>query len=118
MKAFSRDSDGLSRLAVTKDRRGSLRRAFEVGFTAGPALGVTITERAAGEFRPTVLMGRICEALTKAGELSFRDLKARVRGKDDNIREALAVLTDEGYIKRRNGARGAHIYELVMPFNE
>jgi hypothetical protein len=31
VKAFSRDSDGLSRLTVTKDRRGSLRRGLGAG---------------------------------------------------------------------------------------
>ena len=63
-------------------------------------------------------MGRICEALTKAGERSFRDLKARVRGKEDHIREALAVLIDEGNVKVRNGPRGAHLHELAVPFND
>jgi hypothetical protein len=115
VKPFSRDTDGLSKLTITKDRRGWLHRAYDVQFTSGVVLGIKVTEKAAGEFRPTVLMGRICDALTRAGELSFRDLKARVRGREDHIREALAVLIDEGNIKVRNGPRGAHLHELVVP---
>jgi hypothetical protein len=115
---FSKTSDGKSKLTVSKDRRGWLHRSHEVTFSAGTLLGVEIQERAAGEFRPTVLMGRICDALTKAGELTFRDLKARVRGKEDHLREALAILIDEGNVKVRNGPRGSHLHELAAPFNE
>jgi hypothetical protein len=118
VQPFSKTSDGKSRLTVTKDRRGWLHRSHEIAFTAGALLRVAIQERPAGEFRPTVLMGRICDALTKAGELSFRDLKARVHGKEDHIREALAVLIDEGNVKVRNGPRGAHLHELLVPFDD
>ena len=109
----------MARLTVPADRRGHLQRAFDVTFTPGDVLAVGIERQAAGgQWRPTVLMGRICDALTRAGELNFRDLKARVRGKDDHIREALAVLIDEGHVKVRNGPRNAKLHYLEIPFNE
>jgi 5S rRNA maturation endonuclease (ribonuclease M5) len=118
VKPFSKTEDGISKLTITKDRRGYLHRDHDVTFTSGNNLDVAITERSSGQFRPTVLMGRINDVLVaNGGEMSFRDLKDRVRGKEEHIREALAVLIDEGNIKRRNGPRGAHLHELVVPFN-
>lgn len=119
VKPFSREEDGTSKLTVTKDRRGWLDRNREVAFaTSGIILSLTFTSRESGQFRPTTLMNRVNDVLVaNGGEMTFRDLKDRVRGKEEHIREALAVLMDEGYVKRRNGPRGAHLHELVVPFN-
>ena len=115
---FSKGSSGLSKLTITKDRRGWLHRSFEVAFNAEHDLEIEITEKAEGsEFRPTVVMHRVCEALKTAGGLSFRDIKARVRGKEETIKEALAILIDEGYIDRRKGPYNANIHELKKPFD-
>ncbi len=63
-------------------------------------------------------MGRINDVLiANGGEMGFNDINSRVRGKEQHVREALAVLMDEGYVRRRNGPRGAHLHELVAPFN-
>jgi hypothetical protein len=117
---FSKGQNGLARLTVTKDRRGWLSRAHEVTFTAGAILSIGIkgVEAPAGaEFRPTYLMGKICEILTRNPDSSFRDLEARVGGRERYLRDALILLIDEGYVIRKNGPRNSHLHELVVPFN-
>jgi hypothetical protein len=117
VRPFSRTRSGVSRLTVTKDRRGWLHRQHEVTFTTGALLEVSVRDQPEGEFRPTVLMGRISDVLGQHPGLSFRDLKARVRGRDEHVREALAALTDEGNVRRVNGPRGSHLHFLEEPFD-
>lgn len=122
IRPFSKTEDGTSKLTVTKDRRGWLHRAHEVAFNASLSgtLAVAITERATdATFRPTMYMHRVSDVLVaNGGELTQNDLLARVHGNDKHIKEALAVLIDEGYIKRRPGPRNSHLHELVVPFND
>lgn len=125
---------GRSTVYVAKDRPGQLRR------NALPSNGshwyadlvldsthvdlVEVSLDAPAErsetFRPTVLMGRVSEALTRAGQpLTVRDVLDRVKGKrDQDVRSALAALVDEGHVVKENGARGAHLHRLVKPFGE
>jgi hypothetical protein len=49
VKPFSKTQNGLSKLLVTKDRRGWLHRSREVTFRGGPVLGVEITEASDGQ---------------------------------------------------------------------
>jgi len=126
---------GRSTVYVAKDRPGQLRR------NALPSAGgshwyadlvleshhvdhVEATLEAPAErvetFRPTTLMARVADAITRAGQpLTVRDVLDRVKGKrDTDVRSALAVLVDEGYVVRDTGPRGAHLHRLVKPYGE
>ncbi|MBB5785986.1 AAA family ATPase [Jiangella mangrovi] len=56
------------------------------------------TEKTTGDFRPTVLMGRVVEALNTHGPLSQRRICAAVRGNAKSIREALDFLILDGFV--------------------
>jgi hypothetical protein len=79
-----------------------------------------IAPQPVGDWRPTVLMTRVSEALAKAGRpLGVRDVLDRVQGKrDTDIRRALAALVDDGYVHVADGARGAKLHTLVKPFGD
>lgn len=109
---------GRSTIRIAKDRPGQLRRhaltssggmhwfgdmvltSHNEGFAeieiAAPV------DRADTQFRPTILMGAICEAIEKAGKpLSSTQIEAMVRGKATSIRAARAHLEIEGYISEK-----------------
>lgn len=116
---------GRSTVKIAKDRPGQLRR------NALPSSGglhwygdlvveshgeeyaeVTIeppTERAE-DFRPTVLMERITDALSQHGALSGKKLETLVRGKAASIREALVFLQVDGFISEHTP------HELLKPY--
>jgi len=119
IKAFSKTDDGLSKLIVTKDRRGWLDRHFQLSFTAGCILGITMTRTEAGsEFRPTGLMRKVSDLLTRQPGLSGRQIVDRVTGKEQYIRQALAALVDEGFILATPGPNRGIYHEIAKPFNE
>jgi len=126
---------GRSTVYVAKDRPGQLRRNAlpsaggshwyaDLVLTSHHEDHVEVSLEAPAEqpetFRPTVLMSRVSEALTRAGQpLTVRDVLDRVKGKrDQDVRSALAALVDEGHVVKENGARGAHLHRLVKPFGE
>lgn len=123
---------GRSTLRITKDRPGQLRRHALPGREGTHWLGdlvvdATVTgfvdvalmapiERPA-DFRPTVLMKRVSDALAGAPDpLNVRGVLDRVTGKADATRAALARLVDEGYVVVEKGPRGAQNHRLVKPF--
>ena len=135
----NRDSFGIgltgrSRLQIRKDRPGQLRRN---GVPAQDGLfwyadliveshdedfaEVSLTvpeERGDKPFRPTVLMGKICDLL--AGQtvgLSKNAIEGGVTGKAQNIRLALELLVNEGYVAvERRGPSSIHT--LTKPFSD
>ncbi len=68
------------------------------------------TERADG-FRPTVLMGRISDALTEHGPLAQRRLDVAVTGRAASIRAALDYLILDGYVSEKTP------HELLKPYS-
>jgi hypothetical protein len=123
---------GRSRLFVAKDRHGQVRGPMTVP-TAGarhwagdlvvdsssPELEVVLhpPSEQIGPFRPTVVMQRVSEALAGAGRpLSGRDVIDRVSGKQQVIRQALALLVDEGHVEVTDGPNRAKLHRLVRPF--
>jgi hypothetical protein len=126
---------GRSTVLVSKDRPGQVRRHGVP--TAGGSTWLadfvlighdeTFVEASldppteqADTFRPTVLMRRVSEALAGAPEpLSVRGVLDRVRSKRaEDVRSALARLVDEGFVTVQTGARGAHLHQLIRPFEE
>lgn len=118
-KPFSRNQDGYATLTVTKDRPGNYTKGDTVAELHVKNSGAEITlEPGEGHFRPTDVMGRISDQLTKAGGTfqGFNKLATLVVGKHATIQAALAVLTSEGYIRQTTGDNRAKIYTQLKPF--
>ena len=112
--AFGVGLTGRSTVRIAKDRPGQLRKhalsssgmhwmgdlvltSHQEGFAEVEISAPEETGKT--EFRPTHLMGQICEALEKAGKpLSGAQLEALVRGKATYIRQARLLLEIDGYI--------------------
>jgi len=62
------------------------------------------------DWRPTVLMGRISDALAKHGPLSQRRIRAAVTGKNDAISKALDCLILDGHVTEKSP------HELLKPY--
>lgn len=65
----------------------------------------------APEFRPTLLMGRISDALAEHGPLSGRQLEEMVTGKSATIRDALSFLKVDGYVSSTTP------HQLLKPYS-
>lgn len=123
---------GRSRLYVSQDRHGQVRGPSTVASTGGkhwagdlvldstgPALEVVLhaPDEQTGPFRPTVIMQRVSEALTAAGRpLSGREVIDRVSGKQQTVRQALALLVDEGHVAVEDGPNRSKLHRLVNPY--
>lgn len=124
---------GRSRLLVRKDRPGQLRRHgvpaadglvwysdLEVKSHHDDFAEVSLTtpedHANSGPFRPTAIMGKICDALASAPSgLSKNSVEEAVRGKATTIRYALELLISDGYVvAERNGS--AWVHKLLKPF--
>ena len=115
---------GRSTIRIAKDRPGQLRRhalpssggswwfGDLVLDASGALLEVSIeppTERSE-DFRPTVLMCRIAEALAHHGPLAGRRIDAAVTGKATSIRSALDYLILDGFVSEKTP------HELLKPY--
>ena len=70
-----------------------------------------------GPFLPTVVMGRVSDALAVAGRpLSGRDVEDRVNGKAATVRQALAALVDAGHVEVAPGPHNSKQHRLVRPY--
>ena len=131
---FGIGTTGRSTLLIAKDRPGQLRRNalptsggmhwygdlvltshheqfVEAGITPPASFGE--------DFRPTVLMRKVSDALVKAGRpLSGREITDRVSGKQQTVRQATALLVDEGFVSVERGPSNSQLHRLVRPFEE
>jgi hypothetical protein len=124
---------GRSGIYIAKDRPGHLRRHSlpstesrkwfgDLVVASHDASFVEVEVQPPGEradvFRPTALMLKVSEAMERAGQpLNKGDIEARVTGKSEGIRAAIACLVDEGYIEL--SPRGnARMHTLVRAFTE
>lgn len=134
-KAFGIGMTGRSTLLLAKDRPGALRQQAkpsagglywyaDLVMHSRDATFVEIelaapSDAPAQPFRPTVLMTKVSAAMGKAGQpLPKAGIEERVRGKAQDIRQALAALVDEGFVTVDRGERGAQMHRLVRPFVE
>jgi hypothetical protein len=121
---------GRSRLYVSKDRHGQVRPATVptsgnkqwlgdlVVDSTGAFVDVVLhppTEHS-DEFRPTVLMERIAQVLERTGPLSKTQLVERVKGRNVEIKRALAHLVDDGFVTVEKAERGAELHALSKPY--
>lgn len=117
-QSFGVGITGRSTIKIAKDRPGQLRRHALTSSGGLHWFGDLVmtshgehfaeveisppTSTESTEFRPTHLMGAICEAIEKAGKpLSGKQIEALVKGKATTIRTARALLEVEGYITDR-----------------
>lgn len=130
LEPFGKGQTGRLRLTVDKDRPGQVREvAKEAKFLGTVELisdPVTHSVRMifhapdmdAGNFRPTVLMQKVTDALGLMPEgASKRTIEGAVAGKAETIRVAIQCLQDEGFIELVPGDRRQLLLKLVKPFN-
>lgn len=134
VQPFGRGLTGRSRIVLNKDRHGQLgphwvaiaghRRwigdlVVESRDSGAVFARIAAPAEQAGGFRPTVVMGKVSDALVKAGRpLSLREIQDRVSGKQQVVRQAVAALVDDGNLSIDTGPRGAHLHRLMRPFDE
>lgn len=126
-KPFGVGLTGRSTISLAKDRPGQLRVNGLVSsgglYWYGDLVLISHAEGFAevsieppverdGDFRPTVLMGRIVAALTEHGALSQRRLLAVVKGNRSTAIEALVFLQLDGYVSDKTP------HELLKPYLE
>lgn len=125
---------GRSTLLVAKDRPGQLRRhALPSGEGMAWLADLVVQSHAAefaevsltppisdgGQFRPTVLMGRVADVLRRSAEpMTKQDIESRVKGKATDIRTALAALVDDGFVAVTVGRYNARLHSLIKPYGE
>jgi hypothetical protein len=108
----SRTQTGRIKLVLAKDRHGHVpgRTGSEIALvTVDPSDGGSRVEVRVdppdgtdpeGKFRPTALMERVSIEVEGEPGLSLKQLRARVRGKDQYVSDAIEVLLAEGWIRR------------------
>lgn len=126
IKAPSRTDAGMVKIKVEKDRHGHVRNHAQAGVIAlahitpadnGESVSVTLelpdagtTE--SGDFRPTVLMGRVARYVEDAPGASRNDVIRDVPGKRAYLDEALRHLIADGYIERRKEGQAFRHYPI------
>jgi len=131
IEPFARGKVGRARITVSKDREGAVREQAN-GHTIGELVidstGATLScliEAPAhasrnddGTFRPTILMERCSRFLETNPGSSGKQVEAGVSGKQTAKRDALRILTIEGFVTTEPGPRGAVLYTSVNPYRE
>jgi len=130
-EAFAIGKSGSSILCVGKDRPGAVRgkahklkdgrdviaRFVVTAGTEEPSFHLAPydhVERHA--WSPTVLMGRVSQALSASSEpLTYTQLKVRVGGKATYVRQAVDQLIELGHVAVERGGT-SHLHRLVRPY--
>jgi hypothetical protein len=130
---FGRGMTGRLRLTVDKDRPGRVRAVSGGAKYAGEAvltsLDDTVTVRIdapdlrpaeeRGPWRPTHYMEKVSAFLADFPDgVPKATVETGVEGRSEVVRKALALLVEEGYVKRSAGPRGALIHTLDRPYVE
>jgi hypothetical protein len=128
-----RGKTGRSRVFVAKDRHGHLgphvvmsaggKRWFADLVVDGsgrtPFLDIALFPPSAqeGEFKPTILMGRVAEKLTVARDpLTGTEIEDRVGGRAVLVRKAVAQLIDDGFVEVTRGPHNSKLHRLVKAY--
>lgn len=128
----SRADAGLVKITIQKDRHGHVRSHAQGGVIAlahiipsdgGARVSVLLdppdsSTNAEGEFRPTVLMGRVARYIEEDPGAGVNAIRRGVEGKRARDKDlALRLLITEGYIERRQEGQRQRHYS-VQPFDE
>jgi hypothetical protein len=124
---FGINLTGRSAILISKDRPGQLRRHAHRRKDGLAYFGDLVLtshdesysefeirppEEHSGEFRPTILMQKVSDALEKHGPMSQRQIIATVGGKRDYVINALAILQRDLYVSDKTP------YTLLQPYTE
>ena len=118
-------------LRIEKDRLGRLRAACTGKYigtfvmdSTRPEYGVvTSIEQDSpvnreGVFRPTGLMESVSRFVEENDQASFNDICQAVTGKEKNIRAAIKVLTNEGFMTTLTGPRNSRLHHAISLYRE
>lgn len=118
-------------LRIEKDRTGELRKTSGGGYAGTFTLDSTSAQVTTwsigredspitpdGKFRPTHLMERISRFVEDNDQCTFTEIKAAVKGTDDNLRAAIHTLVEEGYLSRLDGPRRAKYHHSIAIYRE
>lgn len=119
---FGRGVAGRVRIREGKDRPGYLRRlgvnrwVGEMVIESLPGGGVDLAiepaDAAPGDFRPTVLMERVSQAVEREPGLSITGLRTAVTGNSAYVDKARGLLVDEGFIEARRDGQATRFYPV------
>jgi hypothetical protein len=126
---ISRGSTGIYKIRTHKDRGGFLQRGHlaDMHLSSDPTTHLITCQlkpvekaEAESEFRPTFLMERVSRYLEEqTSEVSRTNVETSVKGKNAKaIRQALDVLTREGYVTETPGPRGARNVRISRPYRQ
>ena len=124
---IKRGSTGLYKIVTHKDRGGFLKRGKLADFelksdpvTNRITWSIRHPEPDQGDtFRPTHLMESVSRYLElKSEPVSRSDVESDVTGRGEYVRQALDVLTSEGYVGETRGARGARMMVSISSYRE
>lgn len=113
---FDREEAGHLRLLRRRTRFAELPAELHVPIGGGTYGPVVEAEPApdSDDFRPTVLMERISEAIETEPGMSTNEATGAVKGKNDAKRIALRLLVGEGYVRvEREGQARRHYSERL-----
>jgi hypothetical protein len=118
-------------LRIEKDTMGELRRSSGGGYAGTLVLDSThdyalewsikrevIPVNDDGTKRWTTVMERVARYIEEHSACSGRDIETDVPGGAKRIREALAVLVNEGFIRREPGPRRSFFHYSEIPYRE
>lgn len=128
---FGRGRQGHAILRATKDRPGYIDglgpgEVASFYFSAnedGTAIEVRVeapegASGAAGEWLPTVLMGRVSEYVEANPGASQRTIIDGVSGKQSSVVQAIQALVTYGFIRQETGSRNAKTHFSERPYRE
>lgn len=125
VRPFGRGHDGEVEVLVTKDRPGGVRQHAEGDRiatlhlrSADGSVALDLGPPEAGRvIRSADVMEKVSRVLEEAREpLSGRQVEQEAKGNSTRIREALALLVNEGYVERRPGPRNSELHNSLKPF--
>ncbi len=128
VEPFGRGRDGLVRVLVKKDRPGHVRqhadaqgRIADMRLRSDADTGSVSVEldapEGSGEFRPTVLMGRLWRAIDDEPGIGVKALRAAVKGNNEAKAQGLRLLLEEDYVRVEVDGQ-ARRHHTLKPFIE
>jgi len=126
-KPFGRGRDGVTRITITKDRPGHLRRhavggvMAELYLRSDPDGGVFADLRppvSTDEWRPTALMERVSKYVEANPGVSKNTVVGSLKGSRTHLTVALQWLVTDGFIGVEEGPRRTHQLTSLKPFRE
>jgi hypothetical protein len=127
VQQFGRGRTGAAMIATHKDRPGYLRRPYHAEFelrSDADTFAITWDLREPGKTaaagpRPTWYMEKVSTYLEGMTIPASRNQTEKaVGGKSNYVRKAMDILTDEGYVREEDGAKGGRYLVSMKPYRQ